>query len=84
MPEYPPCANFLSGTCSQSEVFIVRETDDSWVFGCRTCRSINVFPKDSSEDKGKYDAWLKHKAAREAQTSYESSRPAFSLPSKEK
>ena len=78
MPEYPVCPNFKEGTCSQSEVFIMKETDDAFIFACRTCHGMNCWPKSDAEGAGKYQAFLRHRAAREAQTQYESSRPEFS------
>ena len=79
MPEYPVCPNFREGSCSQSEVFIARETDDAFIFGCRTCRGVNVWPKKNKEDAGRYEAYLKMRAAREAQERHEGSRKAFSF-----
>jgi hypothetical protein len=58
---------------------VSKETDGAFVIRCRTCKSINVWPKDRDENAGKFQAFLKHKAAREAQVSHESSRPSFSF-----
>jgi hypothetical protein len=78
MPELPTCGNFLAGTCERSAVYVSKETDTAFVIACKTCKSVNIWPKEKEEGKGKYDAFMKHQAAREAQRSYESSRPAFS------
>ena len=60
-------------------MFVSKETDSVFVLTCRTCNSINVFPKDRDENLGRYQNHLKHVAAREAQQKYESSRPAYSF-----
>jgi hypothetical protein len=80
VPQLPTCGNFLAGTCERSDVYLSKETDGQFVISCRTCKSHNVWPKEKDENAGKYDAFLKHKAAREAQVRFESSRPEFSLP----
>jgi hypothetical protein len=80
MPELPTCGNFLAGTCERSDVYVSKETDGNFVIACRTCKSINVWPKEKDEGKGKYEAFLKHQAARTAQERYESLRRSYSLP----
>jgi hypothetical protein len=80
LPELPPCPNFLEKRCEQSAVYIARETDDAFIFVCRTCGCRNVWPKDRAEQAGKYEAFLKHKAAREAQERHSQLRPGYSLP----
>jgi len=81
MPELPICGNFLAGTCERSSVYVSKETDTAFTIACRTCKSVNIWPKEKEEGKGRYDAYLKHMAARTAQVRYESSRPEYSLPS---
>lgn len=78
--ELPPCGNALAGTCERSDVYISKETDGQFVFTCRTCKSINVWPKEKDEKAGRYQSFLKHQAARTAQERYESLRKSFSLP----
>lgn len=80
MPALPTCGNFLAGTCERSDVYLSRETDSAYVLTCRTCKSINVWPRDRDENLGRYEAHMKKVAARQAQHDYESSRPAYSLP----
>lgn len=80
VPNLPTCGNFLAGSCERSDVVLSKETDSAYVLTCRTCASINVFPKDRNEDAGRYQAYLKKVAAREAQVRYEGSRPEYSLP----
>jgi hypothetical protein len=79
VPNLPTCGNFLSGTCERSDVFVSRETNSVFVLTCRTCKSINVFPKDRDESLARYENYMKHVRAREAQQKYESSRPAYSF-----
>ena len=78
MPELPKCQNFVEGTCERSDVYISKETDDAFVFACRTCKSINVWPKSKAEGAGKYESFLKHKAAREAQERAERMKRVYS------
>lgn len=80
MPNLPRCGNALAGTCERSDVFVSKETDTAYVLTCRTCKSINVWPKDRDESLGRYEAQMKQIAARQAQHEYESSRPAYSFP----
>lgn len=75
--DLPPCGNFQAGTCERNETYIARETDDAYVIGCKCCNSFAVWPKDKAESRGKYESYLKHRAAREAQVKHEGSRPAF-------
>ena len=75
--ELPPCGNFKAGTCERNEVYIARETDDAFIIACRCCQSMAVWPKDKAENLGRYEAWMKHKAAREAQVKFESGRKAY-------
>ena len=79
MPNLPTCGNFLAGTCEQSDVYLSRETDAAYVLTCRSCKSINVFPKDRDENLGRYTNYMKHLAARQAQTRHEGRRPAYSF-----
>jgi hypothetical protein len=79
MATLPTCGNFLAGTCERSDVYVSKETDTAFVIACRTCASVNVWPKDKNESAGKYEAYLRHQAAREAQYQYDSSRPAYSF-----
>ena len=80
MPELPTCGNFLAGSCERSDVTLSRETDSAYVLTCRTCKSVNVWPKDRDENLGRYENYMKKVAARQAQEQYESSRPAYSFP----
>ena len=62
MPSLPPCPNFLEGSCSQSEVFISKETAGEFVFACRTCKGLNIWPKSRDEKAAKYEAFLRQQA----------------------
>lgn len=77
--ELPTCGNFLAGTCERNDTYISKETDSAFVITCRTCKSHNIWPKEKDEGAGKYESYLKKRAAREAQEQYERSRPAFSI-----
>jgi hypothetical protein len=77
--QLPTCGNFLAGTCERSDNYISKETDTEFCITCRTCKSINIWPKDNAESAGKYESFMKHQAAREAQHTYESSRPEYSF-----
>lgn len=76
--QLPECGNALAGTCERSSVYLSKETDSAYVITCRTCKSINIWPKVNDEGSGRHAAFLKHQAARTAQERYESLRPAFS------
>lgn len=65
MAQIPPCANHLEGTCERSDTIVSKETDTSFVIYCRTCKSVNVFPKDRDEKSGRYNAFLSRKAKAE-------------------
>jgi hypothetical protein len=80
VPDIPKCANHLQGSCERSDTYVAGERHNCFVIQCRTCKGINIWPFDKEEKLGKYNAFLKHQAAREAQRKHESSRPAFSLP----
>ena len=82
MPQVPRCANNLEGVCPRSDTFVESERLNCFIIKCRTCRGINIFPKENEENAGRYQAFLKAQAARTAQYNYESSRPEFSLPSR--
>src|SRR5713226_5358356 len=79
LPNLPECGNYLAGTCERSSVYISKETDGAFVITCLTCNSVNVWPKDRDENLGRYENHMKHIAARQAQTRYELSRPAYSF-----
>jgi hypothetical protein len=78
LPELPPCPNFTEGRCPQSAVYIAKESDDGFLFVCRTCSCRNFWPKEKAEGAGRYDAALKHKAAREAQERHERMKRVYS------
>jgi hypothetical protein len=56
----PICPNFVERAgCEASNTYVERETDEAFVIRCRTCKGINVWPKERAEGKGRYDAALK-------------------------
>jgi hypothetical protein len=66
----PECANAKEGLCARSDTYVANETDTAFVIRCKTCSGINVWPKDNSENLGRYEAGLqqelKIRQAREA------------------
>lgn len=78
--ELPPCANFREGTCERSQTFVAKETDDAYVIGCRTCKSINVFPKDLAEKSAKYSAFLKMKSGEKQAFKVKEHKQEYSIP----
>lgn len=79
--ELPPCPNFLQGSCPQSEVIVARETDSAFILACRTCRGVNVWPKDRDEKAAKYQAFLKQKLDMEQRRKAIESAPVYSVTS---
>lgn len=77
----PPCANFLEKACPQSETYVARERDDSFIIKCKTCGGINVFPKDKNESRGKYEAFLSKNARLNEARQFIESRPIYSFTS---
>ncbi len=67
MPDIPKCANAVEGICPRSDTYVEKEGDTFFTIRCRTCKGINVFPKDKSEAAGKYEAFLKQKALQQQQ-----------------
>jgi hypothetical protein len=57
--QIPRCANNLEGHCPKSDTYVSRETDTTFAIVCKTCKGINIFPKDNADGRGKYDAFLK-------------------------
>lgn len=41
--------------CSRSNVQLASETDDAWVFICRTCDGINVISKDGVRNRSQFE-----------------------------
>jgi len=64
--DIPQCPNSIEGQyrCAKSDVYVSKETDDAFVIRCRTCGTINIFPKSRDEKKGRYEARLKLDALR--------------------
>lgn len=57
----PICANFTAGACPVSSTHVERETDQAFTIRCRTCNGVNVWPKEKSENAGRYEAFLRSK-----------------------
>lgn len=77
----PPCPNFKAGSCPQSEVFVMRETDDAYILACKGCRSVNVWPKDKAERRGRYEAFLSKEAQKQSEEKIRGLAPLYSIPS---
>jgi hypothetical protein len=79
--ELPPCPNFTEGTCIRSEVIVAKETDDAFIFNCRTCGCVNIFPKDRNEKHAKYQSFLKQKFDMEQRRKSAERAPSYSFTS---
>jgi len=55
MADIPPCANAARGTCKNSDVRLVNETSEGWVFQCKTCECIQVVSKDGVRERSKFE-----------------------------
>lgn len=52
----PRCANAVDGTCKNSNVKLMNENDESWIFQCQTCKCLQVVSKDGIRDKSNFEA----------------------------
>jgi hypothetical protein len=77
--ELPVCGNFLNGSCERSDTHVSQETDEVFVIYCRTCKSVNVFPKDRSEGAARYQNFLKHRHDMEQKRRIEESGRVYSF-----
>ncbi len=59
--DIPVCPNSIEGQfrCAKSDTFVERETDGEFVIRCRTCQTINIWPKEKDESKARYEAGLR-------------------------
>ncbi len=53
--QIPRCKNAVDGTCKNSNVKLVNENDETWIFRCETCRCIQVVSKDGVRDKSNFE-----------------------------
>ena len=62
----PECYNAKAHACARSDTYVLaeREIDGKvyFVIKCRTCSGINVWPSESADGKGRYDAFLRKQA----------------------
>jgi hypothetical protein len=64
--EIPKCANSVNGGgCWKSDVVLLNESDEAWVFQCRTCELIQAVSKDNIRDKSKFEDAAKRKREQE-------------------
>lgn len=60
--DYPVCPNFRERSCQQSEVVLCKETDDAFLFQCRTCKCRFIETKPRYDAKAKYEQAMRAKA----------------------
>ena len=54
--EIPKCANSVKGNgCPRSDVRLLNETEEAWVFQCKTCKLLQVVSKDGVRDRSRFD-----------------------------
>lgn len=54
--EIPLCRNFKEDRqCSRSDMRLVEETDEAWVFVCKCCELVSVVAKDGISDRSKFE-----------------------------
>jgi hypothetical protein len=63
--EIPKCANNLAGTCERSDTIVEAEKQNCFVIRCRTCKGINIWPRDDQERHDKYQGFLMKMAKQE-------------------
>lgn len=78
MPDIPKCPNFLEGKCERSDTFVEAERQNCFVIRCRTCKTINVWPFDNEDNKGRYEAFLRRKLEQENAVREHGRRPIYS------
>lgn len=79
MSQIPKCANSVKGNgCLRSDVKLVNENEEAWVFRCATCECIQVVSKQGIKDKGQFEAAAKRRQeAIEMQKRWESRKRIF-------
>lgn len=55
MADIPLCANSVKGGCKKSNVRLINETNEGWVFQCQTCECIQVVSKDGVRERSKFE-----------------------------
>jgi hypothetical protein len=56
MAKVPDCPNSVKGNgCWKSDVILVNETADAWVFKCRTCTCLSVVSKDGVRERSQFE-----------------------------
>lgn len=74
----PRCRNAVDGTCRNSDVRLVNENDEAWIFRCENCRCIQAVSKDSIRDKSNFDnAAKRRQQAIEMQQKWERRKKTF-------
>jgi hypothetical protein len=80
MADVPVCANFLNRACEMSNTYVEKEGDSYYTIRCRTCRGINIFPKDRDENHSRYNAFLSRRAEEAKRLREWESLPKWSIP----
>jgi len=75
----PPCPNATEGRCPRSDVYVAKEGDEFFTFRCRTCGTINVYPKEKDEKRGRYEAGLKREAIKNEKEEFFARKRAYSV-----
>lgn len=57
--DLPRCVANVKGECPRSNTVLLKEADDYWVFGCRTCKGIRVMTKPSGQQRARMEVQLK-------------------------
>lgn len=61
--EVPLCRNFKEGReCSRSDMRMVEDNDECWIFVCKSCSLVSAVAKDGVSNKNKYDLLQKRMA----------------------
>ena len=62
----PECYNAKEKSCPRSDTFVEREKEIDgkiyFVVRCRTCQAVNIWPADTTDAAGRYEAFLRKKA----------------------
>ena len=76
--EIPRCANSMGGGCENSNVKLMSENEESWVFQCASCKCIQVVSKDGVKNRSTFEAAAKRRQqAIEMQQRWEKRKEVF-------
>ena len=63
--EMPKCRNAVKFSDHESDMRLIGEQSDAWVFQCKRCELVQVISKDGVQDKSKFELAAKRKAEAE-------------------